>query len=656
MQLASIAFGGNPLLRFVYTLFTSSAIQRNTIIGTRCWSVEEEEVSHKVMKRWVTRLLALIATVGFLATSFRAGWKQRETDFPNYYTAAVLVRKGQPLRQYYDWTWFQRQMNYAGIENQLGGYVPQTPVTMFPMVPIAGFSVQTAKRIWLICNVGFLTAAIWLLSCVTHFSIAEISLLAFAGYGALHRNFLLGQYYVFLLFLLVAGFYFLSRSRPRSAGLAFGSACALKLYGAPFLLYFAAKRERRPVAGFIAGALCFLLAAIAVFGWRDVIYFATHILPRTMQGETGDPYNPGNGTISTLLRRTFIAEAELNPHPVFNAPFIFFLLQPLVVLGVLVFPLLAIRKSSDVNRDFAWYFIAMMLASPNVASYTFILLLLPILLLLEDSGALERVVLIASYVLLTLPLRPVWSFLFPKLWLLMFLFAVVGRRYLRFIKLRPAAITAAFIMLAAVLSAQLRLTAYHLEPPQRWERVATERGAIGSSSPAIVRSGIVYESVGTLHYILRWLHGGQIEGFSFDGEALDPVPMSADGPVQFELVAHGTSTTMLLDPVTKALLMQAGSAPRIAASSAGSPDGKWIAFTGTVAGATQIFLRPVTGTKAVSLTGGYCNSSSPAWDLDSKSIVFASDCGRGVGLPSLYRARIALPDFGEAASRHSQLK
>jgi Tol biopolymer transport system component len=40
------------------------------------------------------------------------------------------------------------------------------------------------------------------------------------------------------------------------------------------------------------------------------------------------------------------------------------------------------------------------------------------------------------------------------------------------------------------------------------------------------------------------------------------------------------------------------------------------------------------------LTGGNCNSSSPAWTLDSSSILFASDCGRAFGLPALYRAPV----------------
>src|SRR5271168_4300935 len=126
------------------------------------------------------RVLAMLLLVFFLGNTFRKGWIRSETDFPNYYTAAVLVRHaGEPLRDYYDWTWFQRQMNYAGIEHGLGAYVPQTPITMLPIVPLAGYPVQTAKRIWLVLNLVFLAATVWMLSRITRTRIEYIAILMF---------------------------------------------------------------------------------------------------------------------------------------------------------------------------------------------------------------------------------------------------------------------------------------------------------------------------------------------------------------------------------------------------------------------------------------------------------------------------------------------
>src|SRR5215470_2301455 len=89
----------------------------------------------------ILRVLALATLLFFLAIPFRRGWQRAETDFPNYYTAAVLLRRGEPLHKYYDWTWFARQMNYAGVERQLGAYTPQTPLTMLPMLVVASLPV-----------------------------------------------------------------------------------------------------------------------------------------------------------------------------------------------------------------------------------------------------------------------------------------------------------------------------------------------------------------------------------------------------------------------------------------------------------------------------------------------------------------------------------
>jgi hypothetical protein len=588
----------------------------------------------------MTRFLVLAASALFLATTFHAGWTRAETDFPNYYTAALLVRQGAPLHKYYDWTWFQRQMNYAGIENQLGGYIPQTPLTMLPILGIAQWKLQIAKRIWLVLNLGFLAATFWLLSQVTRFSMAQVALLAFLGYGSLHTNFLLGQYYVFLLFLLTLAFYCLKQERARWSGFLLGTAFALKLYGGPFLLYFAAKRRWGAVAAMVATVASLVIIAVWIFGWRDILYFATQIFPRALEGETLDPYNSGNGTLSTLLRRLFVMEPELNSYPLWNAPGAFFFLQPFLVLSILAIPLLVLRRSTSLNRDFALFFVALILASPNTASYTFILLLLPLVLLLEDASPKKRIFLIGCYVLLTLPVPPSWKWLFPKVWLLVLLLVVAGSPYWRLVRPQHGVIAIILIGGIAALAARRHLASYYEEPGRRWERIAVQRGAIYSSSPAVVRSGIVYESIGAMHYVLRWFHAGRIDEFPFAGEAFHPTAQSPDGPIQFELVAHGSSRSMLLDLSTRKAIAAPPSTQTNAMVPGISPNGKWIVFTSSLKTSEQIWLRGIDSGRTVPITHGNCNSVSPVWELDSRAIVFASDCGRGIGLPALYRARL----------------
>ncbi len=174
-------------------------------------------------RRFALPAAALLFTAFFFVTTFRMGWTRSTTDFPNYYTAAVMARKGLPLRHYYDWTWFQRQMNFAGIEPQLGGYIPQTPVTMLPFIPLSWLPAQDAKRVWLVLNLFFLAAALWMLTSMTRLSMAELAIILYLGYGAVHINFFYGQYYIFLLFLLTGAILCFARGRVFSGGAVLGS-------------------------------------------------------------------------------------------------------------------------------------------------------------------------------------------------------------------------------------------------------------------------------------------------------------------------------------------------------------------------------------------------------------------------------------------------
>jgi hypothetical protein len=585
------------------------------------------------------RLLAVITFLFLLATAFRDGWTRPETDFANYYTAAVLVRQHQPLRDFYNWTWFARQMNYAGNETQIGAYTPQTPLTMLPMVGLTRYSPQRAKQIWMLFNLIFLGLTIWLLSRVTRFRFEAIWLLAFSGYFSLRTNFLYGQYYIFLLFLLTLAFYFLRRKNYLLGGSITGIAFGLKLYGGPFLLYFAARRQWK--AFIAAGAMLLILVGIALvlFGPANVHYYATQILPRSLEGSSVDPYAPGVPTLSNLLRRSFVADAELNPHPLWQAPWLFFFLRSFVSLAIVALLSLGTGlKLTTAQHAFAWFIIAVLLLSSSTASYTFIVLLLPVVLLLEGSGPRRSIFLVISFVLLTLPLHPVS--LFPKVWLLFILFFAVGWPQWR--ELPPRWVAAAIVMSAmvAVVDARRHILSYDDEPAQHFERVGVQHGGTFSSFPVVSEAGLFYQSMGKDRYVLRWLHDHRDEVLSFEGHALHP-RLAPDGQsIYFELVANRSSTMIQFDPTTRKATPLTMAVPADATASVVSPNGKWIAFESAKNGPTQIWLRDLLNGTEKQLTGGNCNSSSPAWELDSSTILFASDCGRAFGLPALYRARL----------------
>ncbi len=318
----------------------------------------------------------------------------------------------------------------------------------------------------------------------------------------------------------------------------------------------------------------------------------------------------------------------------------FFFLRSFVTLAMVIFLGLGVALKPSTDRsDFAWFVITVVLLSTSTASYTFIVLLLPLVLLLEDSTPRQCAFFIASYVLLTAPLGLLR--LFPKIWLLIALFIVPGWRRWRALSRGWIVAGAALASLIAFVDAGQHMSAYAEEPGQHFERVAVQEGAMFSSYPAVSRAGVFYQSMSADdRYVLRWLHDNRNEELAFEGEALHPFVITPDGPILFELVANRTSTMMQFDPATRKTTRKGAVVPLDATKPVVSPDGRWAAFTSSRDGPDQIWLRNLADGQETRLTGGNCNSSSPVWALDSRSILFASDCGRAFGLPALYRARL----------------
>lgn len=591
------------------------------------------------------RLVAATISVAFLLAlwwGLRQAWTRTESDFPSYYTAAHLVLKREPLRGFYDMPTFQQHMDALVVPSRLGGYIPQTPLTMLPFVPLARFGMDRAKQLWLLADLAFLAGTVLLLTRLTTLGLSGVLGLFLAGIGSLYTNLQLGQYYVLILFLLTLAVYLLAEGSDFSAGLVLGFVCSLKLITAPFLIYLVWRRNAKALTGMCAALVLGLIVATMLFGWADLAYYLGQILPRSAAGETLDPFNPATGTVTTLLRRLLIWEPELNPDPLLNSPVLFLFLRTMFTVSILLLSMFIFGRLKNTIASYAGFLIALIFISPNTASYTFLLLLLPTALLLQFTPARYKALLVVCYALLAVPMRPSWNWVFPKVWLLgaMFLISLIilsDRPRLRLAIATSASLSAALSLLITAVA----WFSHAGEGRRHWERVAIERGAIYSSSPTPIESGVVYQSIWDGRYTLR-LHRAQAErSFDIGGDAFHPSFLPAEAVIRFDSVSYGKTHRTLLDPETGTVRPASTADLGTNAWSALSPDGRWITYEEQSSVSTQIYLVDRTSpAKRRQVTVGKCNSFAPAWERDSQAIVFASDCGRGVGMPALYRARL----------------
>jgi hypothetical protein len=695
---------------------------------------------------------ALVASLGawFIASGLVPAWRRLGSDFPNYYLGARLYLDGYPLERLYDLIWIHRQKDHAGLDQPFVNYAPLTLFSALLVAPMAGLPALQAKRIWLGVSLLLLLGTGILLRRMTRLGARRVALVILLAVLPLRTNFLFGQQYVLLLFLVTLAAWMYFSERKLGAGGVLAAAFALKLTPALLALMFVRKRQWRPLIGLGAGSLALGALALALFGWEPLRAYAFEVLPRAvLRGELNDPYSVHMSSLPVLLRRLFVYEPELNPHPVAHLPALFAALRSLSGAAILVggLALVTPRPTSAAKEklDWATFIAVIMFLASTSSSYHFCLLILAAALgaeaLLEAGrrrAALAPLIALAAVSLpyhSRVPAEPDgWAALasVPRLYataafclvlvwaqralardaslgahptdrvrlaLAFVVLTVSGAvsdlrhfagqfsgytRRLRspaptLMAAEPAVAGADVYLsrmggqgyvvdradrpLAAVVPAGVDL--FHptvspnvaegwLEVAGRTSRIARfERDAsdlVAARLPVDVEDGEqpVISSDGRLLAFLRprrgrsglWVVERDGPSWSVPREIVDAdrdvleLAFFPDDRIAFSAWRRGGSRLFVTDPRGTAPV-EIGLSQHDVRYPAVSPDGRWIAYAQKDGANWQLWVAPLPAGQPRRLTDADCNSVSPAWRADARRLVYATDCGRGLGHTAL---------------------
>jgi Glycosyltransferase family 87/WD40-like Beta Propeller Repeat len=704
---------------------------------------------------WAEYLLLVVLVAVFIWRGLLPAWKSLNTDFPDYYLAASLYRQGYPLEQVYDWTWIQRQKDHAGIDSPIVAFALLTPFSLLPVLPFSSLPPLEAKRCWLLVNLVLLALTGWLLCGMTTLGPRRIAILTFLAIIPLRTNFLYGQEYVLLLFLLsLAARAYLER-RPATSGAILGIAGALKIYPALFVFFFVRKRQWRAALALAAGSLVLWLFSIVLFGFETIRIYLVEVLPWPLRGEGQDPYSVGWNSLTALLHRVFIAEPELNPHPAVHLPAAYAFLQP-ICQGLIFVPFLWLMSSSRGENtreklDWGCYVALLLILSTNPASYDFNGLILTAAFvfgyLLSTGRRREASAVIVLYAFVCFPIyhwiprSPTgWQTLlaFPRLWGLMGLWicllGVLARSSPQPLvsRLRSPEALIFGVMFFVLVAMGVTLNLRHLKG--QFKNYETRLVSIPDSQlatdPATAGDKILFTTMIPEGYGTASFEKGSLTPLSFVSDSFHPAtsPGSAMGWVELasrrsriirfpldiagldfgslkvdaenaekpavsqderwlafvrestgrgslwvkdlrpDAAERSTQLEWQLSPsdldvldvafyATDRIVFSArrGGRPTLFTTApyirevspempllprrfpAASPDGRWLAFSQLELSNWQLWIRDLRTHEERRLTDSDCNSVAPAWYPDSKTLVYATDCGRGFGLTALCR-------------------
>src|SRR5215469_8745066 len=277
-------------------------------------------------------------------------WRTLNTDFPNYYMAARLVHEGYDTSRMYEWTWIEREKDHRGVDDRVIGLLPITPFSTLAVWPIAGMKPLTAKHMWIVFNLLLLLPMAWLLRRLTGLSCSRIALVMVLSFP-LHKNLLFGQFYVLLLFMIVAACWCWMQEWKASAGILLAVAAACKVFPALLFVWLLRRRQWKALGwGLIACAACVGIS-VAVFGVAANRTWMEEILPWVTRGEGLGAYAAGAASISSLMHVLTLAEPQWNPHPWHESVLAYALLVPLLQMLVLAPAVLLIRRD-DARHEF----------------------------------------------------------------------------------------------------------------------------------------------------------------------------------------------------------------------------------------------------------------------------------------------------------------
>jgi hypothetical protein len=578
--------------------------------------------------------------------------------------------------------------------------------------------------------------------------------LAFALSFPLHRNLLYGQFYVLLLFLIVAACWAYLHERPGLAGAVVALAAGCKVFPVLLFVFLLQRRSWRALIYGAVTGLAALAISVAIFGWNLHRTYLLQVLPWSLHGEGLPPYATASASISSVLHYLFLAEPQWNPHPWHNSPLAYALLQPTLQMLIFAPAVLLIRKTDRTPRRILLEWSALLTASLAIstspASYHFVLMVLPVCVL--AATLLERkwygwlATLLVVYLGICFPMPGTTKMMGPAILLyvprLPLMLALLLGIYLLLWRDRPVESSAwkwtqyaedfthhprdwtryAWVTAMAVAAILGVRSTLHLQRAVRQEfayRLPSQMQAFLYANPASDGSRLrsIAFTMNGFHLVSEsrnstWIDTSPDDDLSFASsaggtlvekalsphskivdvqhptrivldDAREPIFSADRQSLAFLRDDHGRgrlmvrrafpSGTAIEDTLTSSQFnvyeasfltgthyafsaVENGRPPQIyltdsshsnaplglgeARYPALSPDGAWLAYSHLDHGMWNLWIRNQRTGETQRVADVPCNQIQPAWEEDSKTLLFGTDCGRSLWFTAVARRRV----------------
>jgi len=374
------------------------------------------------------RTLCFLPLLLLFAYGLKRGFSAPPSDFAAYYYGGREIIQGRWSNAYHLGP-LNAAVSADGIKGAFVSYAPFPPFTALVFAPFLLFPMGIAKLVFDVFSGGLFLLTLWRCSKECSIPPLLIVLTPVVFFIPILNNLVFGQAYLLLCSLLLEGWLACRKERTWAAALFWGLAIVFKLTPA-FLFGFLLLRRKGRQAAILAGVCGLLLGlSLLITGIGVWKFYLSEIIPKMGKGELNDSFTYYFQSAFMLLKRVFLYDGLLNPHPVYYHPWLFVFSMAVFKALVLAPVILLTIRCRDELFAFGVWVLASMLISPNGSSYSLIVLLIPLWAMAPATRIRLFVAMLLLFAAGSLMLSrwggyPLWA-QFPRLYLLLGFFGLL---------------------------------------------------------------------------------------------------------------------------------------------------------------------------------------------------------------------------------------
>lgn len=339
-------------------------------------------------------------------------------DFANYYFGAELLMTKSLGADIYFPHIFNLEIAALGYQNIFVSYAPNTPFLATLFYPLTFFSVAMAKIIF--NSISLVLFLFSLRRLVKAYPVNPLYLLVLplVFFIPLRNNFMFGQVYLLLFFLLSEGFLAYKKEAYLKMSLFWSVAILFKVF--PILLFGMLLFRKKYKAFTYLSLACLVLfgCSLLISGHEVWEFYFTSVLPKSGKGEIASEFVQNYQSMFMFLKYSFPSNIV-----------VFSMLLFVFKISLIALSFIWTKQLKSNLKIFSFWMLFIILWSPYGSTYSLLLLLFPFIFYSKKVNKKSFLLIVFLFVINTIPIHYFSGFSipfsFPRLWVLLLLIVFV---------------------------------------------------------------------------------------------------------------------------------------------------------------------------------------------------------------------------------------